>query len=106
LPNVHQETHNDICKNHLEHRKELATMARSFLSSETADKIYELGNNDEYATAMARIHYVRVPTALPKAFDVDGQANYWKQHYNTPLGKGKPQEYIEKWQHYLSTENT
>jgi hypothetical protein len=55
---------------------------------------------------MARIHYMRVPAALPKAGDVSGQANYWKQYYNTPLGKGKPQEYIEKWQHYLSEENS
>lgn len=99
-------THNDIWDNYLKYRQELAAMARSFLTSESADKITELENNDEYAAAMARIHYMRVPAALPKAGDVSGQANYWKQYYNTPLGKGKPQEYIEKWQHYLSEENT
>ena len=99
-------THNDIWDNYLKYRQELAAMAISFLSSESADKISELENNDEYATAMARIHYMRVPAALPKAGDVSAQANYWKQYYNTPLGKGKPHEYIEKWQHYLSEEST
>lgn len=99
-------THNDIWDNYLKYRKELAAMAISFLSSVSADKIAELESNDEYATAMARIHYMRVPASLPKAGDVSEQANYWKQYYNTSLGKGKPQEYIEKWQHYLSEENT
>ena len=99
-------THNDIWDNYLKYRKELAAMAISFLSSVSADKIAELESNDEYATAMARIHYMRVPASLPKAGDVTEQANYWKQYYNTSLGKGKPYEYIEKWQHYLSEKNT
>jgi hypothetical protein len=99
-------THNDIWDNFLKYRPEWAAKATSFLTSESADKMTELENNDEYATAMARIHYMRVPASLPEAGDVSAQANYWKQYYNTPLGKGKPHEYIEKWQHYLSEEDT
>ena len=26
--------------------------------------------------------------SLPKAGDIEGQGQYWKTHYNTPLGKG------------------
>ncbi len=95
-------THNDIWDNYLKYRDELANKAIAFLSSPNADKIKELESNDNYATAMARIHYMRVPAKLPNAGDVVGQANYWKQYYNTPLGKGKPSEYIEKWNHYLA----
>ena len=95
-------THNDIWDNYLKYRPELAAKVTAFLSSAKADKIAELESNDNYATAMARVHYMRVPEKLPEAGDVAAQANYWKQHYNTPLGKGKPSEYIEKWGHYLA----
>ena len=63
-------THNDIWDNFLKYRPEWAAKVTSFLTSESADKISELENNDEYAAAMARIHYMRVPASLPKAGDV------------------------------------
>lgn len=94
-------THDDIWNNYLKYNARRAALVTSFLSSPDADKHYELENNDQYATAMARVHYMRVSEALPKQGDIEGQANYWKQYYNTPLGKGKPSEYIEKWHHYV-----
>ena len=94
-------THDDIWQNYLRFNAPKAQLVSTFLSSANADKHSELEHNDEYATAMARVHYMRVREALPKQGDVAGQANYWKQYYNTPLGKGKPAEYIEKWQHYV-----
>ena len=98
-------THDDIWNNYLNYRSELANRVNSFLSSASADRHDELENNDEYATAMARVHYLRVPAALPAQGDLVGQANYWKQHYNTPLGKGLPKEYIEKWNLYVVGDN-
>jgi hypothetical protein len=47
-----------------------------------------------YAAAMCRLRYKRVPAALPAADDYEGMAAYWKQWYNTPLGKGKTAEAI------------
>ena len=41
-----------------------------------------------YQIIMARLHYRRVKDPLPEANDIDGVANYWKIHYNTPLGAG------------------
>ena len=32
--------------------------------------------------------YYRQPEALPEAGDIEGQAAFRKQHYNTPLGAG------------------
>ena len=57
--------------------------------------------NLKYAIIMARIHYLRVPEALPKAdwiYDntdnkkphplwIEDMANYYKQYWNTYLGK-------------------
>lgn len=94
-------THDDIWENFLKYRQDLAKSVTGFMSSENTDKHDELENNDKYATAMARVHYLRVPAQLPKKGDLTAQANYWKQYYNTPLGKGLPSEYIEKWKLYV-----
>ena len=94
-------THDDIWDNYLKYRQKLSNDVLSFLSSKSANKIMELETNDKYAAAMARIHYLRVAAPLPKAGDIIAQANYWKQHYNTPLGKGLPHEYIEKWNKFV-----
>lgn len=98
-------THDDIWENFLNYRETLAEQVRSLLTSSEADKIEELRDNDRYATAMARIHYLRVAESIPRAGDVRAQANYWKKYYNTPLGKGLPSEYITKWNRYVLEEN-
>lgn len=48
----------------------------------------EMVGNLFYATAMARIHYLRRPEPLPADDDYEGLAQYWKKHYNTHLGAG------------------
>lgn len=50
-----------------------------------------------YAAAMTRVHYLRVPDPLPPAGDYEGQAAYWKDYYNTYLGAGTEEEYLENW---------
>lgn len=47
------------------------------------------------AIAMCRLRYLAVPGPIPKT--LDGQAAYWKAHYNTHLGAGKPEEYVSAW---------
>jgi hypothetical protein len=47
----------------------------------------------------ARIKYYRVPHAIPKT--LEGQAKYWKKWYNTELGAGDPDEYIDQVSKYL-----
>lgn len=90
-------THNDIWQNFLKFKKELGNKVAALLKSPAADKIAELEHNDRYACAMARVHYFRVSEALPPANDIAAMARYWKQHYNTPLGAGKPSEFVAKW---------
>ena len=53
-----------------------------------------------YQIAMARIHYLRVPAPLPDPDDIEGLAEYWKRHYNTPLGRGTTREFIENYERY------
>lgn len=94
-------THDDIWINFLKYRAKLADDVSVFLSSPEADKHVELETNDKYATAMARVHYLRVSEPLPALGDLNAQADYWKKYYNTHLGKGVPREYINNWNLYV-----
>ncbi|MEY8241449.1 MAG: hypothetical protein RPT25_13980, partial [Cycloclasticus sp.] len=51
--------------------------------------------NLSYATAIARVIYYRVPKALPPGNDIRALAKYWKTHYNTSLGRGTADEFVQ-----------
>lgn len=90
-------THHDLWQHYLKYREELAEPIRQGLGGlkPTEDMlIYNL----RYATQMARVHYQRVPEKLPNARDVPGLALYWKEYYNTGLGKGTPAEFEHNYQ--------
>jgi hypothetical protein len=90
-------THDDIWNNYLQYRPELGKSIISLMTSPDANKHLELEQNDKYACAMARTHYLRVPATLPMPGDVEAMAGYWKQYYNTPLGAGTVSKYVRKW---------
>lgn len=50
-----------------------------------------------YATAMARVHYWRVPEALPEAGDAEGMARYYKVYWNTHLGAATIEQFLAAW---------
>ena len=94
---IEPKTHNDIWDNFLKYRPQLSNKVTQLMTKPNADKIKELENNDKYAAAMARIHYIRVSAPIPQLNDIQKMAAYWKRHYNTPLGKGKESEFIINW---------
>ena len=70
------------------------------------DKLYSLGFDDSNVefcllsniglqAAFCRLHYRRVPSALPKSDNLVAQAKYWKKYYNTHLGKGTIKHFME-----------
>lgn len=89
-------THDDIWNNFLKYKPDLATKVRQFNSNPTPS-VDDLTNNDEYAAAMTRVDYYRVPHPLPAADDIAGMADYWKQYYNTAGGKGTAAEFVTTW---------
>lgn len=95
-------THDDIWENYLKYKKDLREKVEALLPA-GANKHHELENNDNYAAAMCRVHYRRQPSALPSFNDLEGQARYWKQYYNTPLGAGTTTKYIDDWNTYVRT---
>ena len=89
-------THDDIWNNYLEFRMELKRDLTSQSAFYDVDASEMIGNM-YYATAMARIHYWRVPEPIPKLYQglsESGLAQYCKDHYNTHLGKATPEKYL------------
>ena len=85
-------THDDIWKNYLHYKPDLAALVAKLSHSVNAQS---LATDLLYAAAMTRVHYLRVPAALPAEGDWDGQACYWKEYYNTYLGAGTEEEYLD-----------
>ena len=56
-----------------------------------------------YATAMAAICYFRFHEEKPKK--LDGMAAYWKKYYNTQLGKGTEEEFVENYLIFTGAKN-
>jgi len=55
-----------------------------------------LATNLMYGAVVCRLCYYRKPDALPEARDIQGQASFWKRHYNTPLVKSTVTKYVYK----------
>lgn len=57
----------------------------------------DLTCNLAYQTAIARCKLLMISEPLPDAKDVWAMAKYWKQYYNTPLGKGRVEDFVNKY---------
>jgi hypothetical protein len=92
-------TARDIYDNYLRYKPDLKAKVES-LRNPNQELTESLTTNLMYACAMCRIHYLRKPDAIP--ITTEGQAAYWKKHYNTKLGKGTPEEYMKNWDKYAN----
>ena len=94
-------THDDIFENYLEYKAVLRGKVYGLQIPQSRPlngNAAHMAGNLYYAAAMARVHYYRVPRALPGPDDVHGLAAYWKRWYNTPLGAGTVEEAIPHFQ--------
>lgn len=92
-------THDDIWHNWLRYRPALTEQLLKFvpmwaMEGKTEPDARLLITSLEYAVAMCRIHYLRVPHPLPDP-DATSLAWYWKEHFNTSRGRGTPQQFSE-----------
>lgn len=55
-------------------------------------KVTQLAGNWYLATAICRVHYWRRPEPLPTT--LEEMAEYWKEFYNTPAGRGTIEHFI------------
>ena len=90
---VEPATHDDLYANYLSYRQELSARLME-LRAPALSMEENLASNLMYGAAVCRLCYYRQPGALPEAGDLEGQAAFWKQHYNTPLGAGTVGKYM------------
>lgn len=88
-------THSDIWNNYLEYRYHLKKPLQQVLGHSA--RIEDLRTNLIYAAMMCRICYLRKP-GMPEAYNARNLAEYWKNHYNTSLGKGTVEKAIPHFQ--------
>lgn len=93
-------THDDCWNNYLKYRPMLIRGVEACMVPAVKHTAELMRTNSIYAAAMARVRYMRAPGPIP--LDGLGMARYWKDNYNTVLGRGTVQEFINDWNHYLS----
>ncbi len=96
-------TYTDIWTNYIRARNQLATLMALHFGCNRIPDVERLVYDLHFATAMTRIHYLRCSGKIPKADDVEGLWEYYKQHYNTPKGKAKQDESIKKYQQFIKS---
>jgi hypothetical protein len=86
-------THDDLWANFLRFKPHHGVKVGMFRAPEP-DPVRQMRCNAAYAVAVARAQYYRAKPPLPAAGDLPALAAYWKQHWNTPLGKGTPEQWL------------
>ncbi len=93
-------TYNDIWQNYINNNNNLKLkLLHNFEAPRMPSEnrmIYDL----RFATAMARIHYMRVKEPLPKLHDLDALWNYYKTYYNSLDGKAEYHEAVNAYQRF------
>lgn len=95
---IEPNTHDDIWDNYLRYKPDLAAKILAIDARGTNNLVVNLA----YATAIARVQYLRAPTALPAANDINGLALYYKKYYNTANGAATAAEFINNYQKYIN----
>lgn len=90
----------DIWANYLAYRPLLVDKIKSITNRHKASE-YALEVDIGYQIAMARVHYLRAPEALPKENGIEGLAYYWKRYYNTSQGRGSIEHFINSYFKYV-----
>lgn len=88
-----------IKEDYLSYRPMTRQAAEQFASPEPWRR--QLITSLTFASVIARLVYWRRPEAMPHHDDLQGLANYYKQHFNTPAGKGSPEKFIADYQKYV-----
>ena len=99
-------THNDLWERFIPSRSQaLRAAVKGLAGARWAGLRYppaqEMVVNLAYATALARLHYLRVPAALPDADDVAGLARYYKRFFNTPLGRATEAQFVSNYRRFV-----
>lgn len=57
--------------------------------------------NLRLAAVMCRVHYFARPFTMPEKATAEDLGMFWKEYYNTKLGKGKVSEFVENYRRFV-----
>lgn len=97
------ETYNDIWENYIKKKAMLLTNIIHNFEITRMPSEDRLIHDLRFATAMTRIHYARVPEALPPKTDILGMWNYYKNYYNTSEGAATQNQSVQKYLTFIRT---
>lgn len=104
LPQIERKTIIDNWTNYLRYRADLTeTIRRICLLDKMPATPETVIWNLRYAIVHCRLKYRRVKAPLPPAGDIEAQARYYCQWYNTSLGKATVEQYVENWRRGLTS---
>jgi hypothetical protein len=88
-------TMNDMIDNYIAYRshykKNLISLGMNF----EQDTIMSVMSNMAVQAALCRLHYRRDKNPIPSWDDLEAQASYWKRVYNSHLGRGTVEHFME-----------
>ena len=84
----------DIMDNYVKYRPELEKRLK-LLGFDRRDMEVRIMSNIALQAVFCRLKYKRDRYALPSFNDLESQAKYWKRVYNTHLGKGTIEHFME-----------
>lgn len=91
---------NDIWTNFLAYKPTLATQVKA-LNNGVQGTVDDLINNDAYAVAMCRVHYLRMPKPLPNPTDLNGLWLTYKVGYNSVNGAATQLQFTIHYHKYV-----
>lgn len=91
----------DIWENYLKYKTSLAAQI-THLNNDKIGNVNDLINNDSYAIAMTRVHYMRAPKSLPSASDLNGLWMYYKVNYNSVNGAAKMGDFYSNYHRFVT----
>lgn len=95
-------TFDDLYYRYLRGKTALETAVRSLVPAiPTLAPVHQLSGNLYLAAAMCRVHYYSKPFALSGTESVKDLAAIWKRYYNTPLGAGTEEQFINNYRLYV-----
>ncbi len=92
-------TYNDIVRTELKEDAKLRQRVLSTLLYDFIPPPEALIYNLRLAVIICRLHYLRCPGEIPNT--LQGQAEYYKKYYNTPIGAATVDQYIDNYRKFI-----
>lgn len=86
----------DLWANYIGLHPALAAQVKA-LNGGNQGTVDDLVNNDPYAIAICRLHYLRVPHPMPSGSDLQAMWHYYKVYYNSVLGAATQDQFVRNY---------